>query len=161
MAKDRSNQGIPGDGGRAPEAGTRSLQLSGDPQRRNELASMIEAEIIPRLLLLGGPATLPSATVTPAGIEPGDVDAFTRLLAGRDPELTLALAFVDTMRQRGVRDDDICLHLIAPTAHRLAQQWEQDALDSAELALGLVCLRDVVLEIGRVGRYERQRSGHA
>lgn len=161
MARNRSNQGIPGEGGLALEAGTQPPQTGNNRLQRNELISVIEAEIVPRLLLLGGSATLLGAKVTPPGIEPGDVDDFARLLARHGDEVALALAFVEVVRQRGVPYDDICLNLIAPTAHRLAQQWEQDALDCTELALGLACLHAVVLALGRVGSHDRHSPGHA
>ena len=128
----------------------------GERSQRSTLISLIEAEIVPRLLVMGEPTGPGRTTASRGAIESNDVDEFARLL----PEhgLDVAFAFVELVRQRGVPYDDICLRLLAPTAHRLAQQWEQQDLDYPELALGLNCLREVLVEIGRIGKLERHAS---
>jgi hypothetical protein len=129
----------------------------GERSRRSTLISLIEAQIVPRLLVMGESTGPARTTASRVGIASNDVDEFARLL----PEhgLDVAFAFVELVRQRGVPYDDICLRLLAPTAHRLAQQWEQQDLDYPELALGLNCLRELLVEIGRKGKLERRAAG--
>ena len=156
MPINRSNPEDSDGAANGADAGPRPRR--GGPSQRATLISTIEAEIVPRLLLMRG-STDParSITVRIGAIESSDVDEFVRLL----PEhgLDVAFAFVELVRQRGVAYDDICLRLLAPAAHRLAQQWEQQELEYPDLELGLNCLREVLAEIGRMGKLERRASG--
>lgn len=118
-----------------------------DEERKRALARMIEAEIVPRLLM----SVAPSSRVAEALAQseyvavPDDLPEFTRLLLAHDG--TVASAFVQILRERGKPDELICLQLLAPAARRMGVLWEHGACDSAELTLGLVRLHALLQEI--------------
>lgn len=127
-----------------------------DGARRAALVGILEGEIVPRLLMLcrsAGPAKARvGAASTATG--PDDVEELARVLLAHCPES--AHEFVAAVRQRGVPCDRICLGLLIPAAHSLAQRWERRELSFQELMLGLNVLQAVVLGIG--GAAESNRS---
>jgi methanogenic corrinoid protein MtbC1 len=71
-----------------------------------------------------------------------DVVELARLLLVHDP--AIGLAFVDSVRERGLSPQVICLELLAPTARKLGQMWEEDACDFMQVTLGLGRLHQVL-----------------
>jgi hypothetical protein len=145
---------------------------SREQSRRAALIRTIEGEMVPRLLMLcreagvervraADPATGPwsSSPWNPGPWTPGagdvgewDVEELARLLVAHGPEM--AREFVETVRQRGVPYESICVELLAPTARRLAEQWEHWNLGYSDLALSLGNLTAVVMEIGAAGKID-------
>jgi len=126
---------------------------------RRAITSTIEGDIVPRLLLMcrthiAGQDQPPM----PASPHPWDIDELARLLIAHGPET--AWSFVEAVRHRGVPAHRICLELLAPTAHRLAEQWEQREFGEPELALGLDRLLTVLLGMERVASSSRQKPSH-
>jgi hypothetical protein len=143
-----------------------------EQSRRAALIRTIEGEMVPRLLMLcreagaervragaaaqTSPWTAGPWTTGPGDIEAWDVEELARLLVAHGPEM--AREFVETVRQRGVPYESICVELLAPTARRLAEQWEQWDLGYSDLALSLGNLTAVVLEIGAAGKVDSSLS---
>jgi MerR family transcriptional regulator, light-induced transcriptional regulator len=126
-----------------------------DRSRRSVLVSTLEGEIVPRLLMLhraAGPAKL-SIDVPSATTGASEVEELARALLAQSPET--AHEFVEAVHQRGVPYDRICLGLLIPAAHFLAERWERRELGFQELMLGLGVLQAVVLGIG--GAADRNR----
>lgn len=119
-----------------------------DSSRRASMISVVEGEIVPRLLLLYGSArpakTRVGASSTATG--PDDVEELARVLLAHCPEA--AYEFVEAVRHRGVAYDRICLGLLIPAAQRLAERWERRELSYHDLTQGLNALHAVVLGIG-------------
>jgi methanogenic corrinoid protein MtbC1 len=68
-----------------------------------------------------------------------------RLLLVHD--VGLATAFVESVRQRGVSLDGICLNLLAPAAQELGLLWEEDECDFMQVTVGLCRLHQVLREL--------------
>jgi hypothetical protein len=130
----------------------------GEHPRRAALVSTIEGEIVPRLLMLCRAATPARAESGPArqALEPADVDELARLLLAHGP--AMACAWVETIRQRGAPYDRICLDLLAPTARRLVEGWENQDFSYAALTGSLDALHAVVLEVSGAARSARPVS---
>lgn len=138
----------PGTADVVPDVRAESQAHLGDASQRAALISMLEGEIVPRLLMLDRSAGACSADGGSADADacPDDVDELAGVLLGRHP--ALAREVVQAVRERGVPDDRICSELLMPVAHRLADLWESHELGYQQLALGLEQLRTMVLEIG-------------
>lgn len=125
----------------APAArGREALRPVRDAMR---LANVIEAEVVPRLVLagragIGGGA--PEQESAPVG--PEDVVALVGLVVADDA--TAAHAYVEALRVRGVALERLYLDLFAVTAQRLGQLWEEDLCSFADVTVGLVRLQGLV-----------------
>lgn len=129
-----------------------------DSARRAALVSTLEGEIVPRLLMLHRSAGHANARVVAASTStgPDEVEKLARVLLVHCPET--AHEFVAAVRRRGVPYDCICLGLLIPAAHCLAEQWERRELSFHELMLGLGVLQAVVLGIGGAAASNRSVS---
>lgn len=109
------------------------------------LASLIEGQIIPRLMLAHGVATVspPFAAVARVGLD--DVDALVSLTLASDAGDVLAQ--VERFIARGLGIDAIMVELLAPTARRLGTLWDEDRCDFVEVTMGLWRLQEVVREL--------------
>lgn len=133
------------------------------------LVRAIEGEIVPRLVLarrsppaggvtarpvaLGAPTTGP---VVPGAPETGEL---TRLLLAH--EASVAVAYVESLHERGASFETLCLALLAPAARELGRLWEEDRCDFVAVTLGLCRLHEVLRHLGAVARGVpgRQRGG--
>jgi methanogenic corrinoid protein MtbC1 len=120
----------------------------GSAQRLADLAHTIETEIIPRLIRVHRttPAILPVHTVDALKGGPslgnGDIAEFTRVVLSHDP--AVAIAFIDSLRTEGCSLEKLYLDLIAPSARRLGEMWEDDLADFVEVTLALGRLQQVL-----------------
>lgn len=113
------------------------------------LTTLIEGEIIPRLLLAhtyskAAPTTPTWGSYT---LGEGDVVQLAKLLLSGDHKATKE--FVAGLRLQGVRVDYIFLELFAPAANLLGDYWRDDRCDFTEVALGLARLHQLVREMSR------------
>lgn len=121
------------DGGDGPEA-----RLAG-------LARLIEAEIVPRLMLAHrapeprGVAIEDLSRVMPAR---HDVAEFTQLLVEQDA--TTLAAYLDSLRARGMARETLLLQMLAPAARRLGELWEEDLADFTQVTVGLGRLQQLL-----------------
>lgn len=135
--------GYVGDEGLRPSAG-----------RRMTLTQLIEAEIIPRLLMCHRGWRWRRSASRPGrgrGNIVGERDAFARLfLAGDRTEI---LKRLERAMDDGVGPGLICRDLLAPVAQSLRVEWEERRCSFADLMRGLVCLDAVLRDL------RRSRSG--
>lgn len=124
-------------------------------QRLAGLTRVIEAEIIPRLMLAHASAPEDEA---PAGRVAGidEVVEFARVILEQD--VMVAAAYVDGMRARGVALTSIFLNLLAPAAQRLGAMWEADLCSFTEVTLGLWRLQQLLHELSPA--FQRGGKGH-
>lgn len=110
------------------------------------LDSLIQVEIIPRLLI-AHPAR-PEASVkkvASATISASEAENFAALpLMLEADEL---LDHVETFIARGVPVESIFVDLLAPSARRLGQAWDDDTCDFVDVTMGLWRLQEVMREI--------------
>lgn len=113
----------------------------GNSNRLEKLASTIESEIVPRLLLAHA---LPGrgAEIAAAGPTPTDVAEFTRLILQHDVDV--ALTYVNVIRSRGCSLENILLDLLAPSARTLGELWNADLSDFGEVTVAVGRLQDVL-----------------
>jgi methanogenic corrinoid protein MtbC1 len=110
------------------------------------LDTLIQAEIIPRLLIAHPPRRAGSATSdSSAAISASEAQRFAALpLILEADEL---LDHVETFIARGVPVESILIDLLAPSARRLGQAWEEDACDFVDVTMGLWRLQEVMREV--------------
>ncbi len=135
--------------GWGPREETRSTPLSSDPSHDEALAeareegaltSVIEGEVIPRLLKAyrgseGRPDGRAAGGVEGPAPSDRDVETLARVLVAHGNEAALAL--VNRMRRDGVDDDLIYARLLDPVARRFDEQWNGlgDAFTDVSLAV--------------------------
>jgi methanogenic corrinoid protein MtbC1 len=71
-----------------------------------------------------------------------EVTELVRLLMAHDS--SVASAYVDALRQRGVQPPAVCLKLLAPAARRLGSLWDEDLCSFTQVTLGLCRLHQVL-----------------
>lgn len=119
---------------------------------RTERASFgrsMEIELIPRLLsqVRGASPTDSTEELRPAVIGPAEVSLFVQASLSHDEERCPAI--ITGLIEIGTPLERICLELLAPSARRLGEMWEEDTADFLEVTLGLGRLQRVVRELGR------------
>jgi len=116
-------------------------------ERMARLVRTIEGEIVPRLVLARRVVRVPSAANPVAAKDPDDADVreFVRLLLAHD--VGVASAYVETVRQRGVSLESVCLRLLAPAAREFGLLWEEDECDFMQVTVGLCRLHHLLREL--------------
>ena len=109
------------------------------------LVRAVEGEIVPRLLLARRSALSPTPAGGGAELQAEDVEQLAHLLLAGDPDAPFA--WVESIRQRGVCERDICLRLLAPAARQLGALWDRDECDFLQVAIGLGSLHQVLQRI--------------
>ena len=120
--------------------------LIDDPK---SLGEMVEREILPRLLV----AHSAVGPVRPSPIARGESSALTReeirgfVAKILDVEVEMLLQQIEAMLARGVRVESIFVDLLAPTARKLGEYWEDDSCDFVDVTMGLWRLQELMREI--------------
>lgn len=116
----------------------------GSGQRLADLAHTIETEIIPRLIQVHQaiPAVLAERGTLGPSLGDDDVAEFTKVILGHDP--AIAVSFIESLRFEGCSLENLYLELVAPTARRLGEMWEDDLADFVEVTLALGRLQQVL-----------------
>ena len=121
--------------------------LSESEKKRARLVRTIESEIVPRLVLtrrVGRGPDVPRGHQS-QGPDGSDVRELVRLLMAHD--VSVASAYVETVRQRGATLERICLDLLAPAARQFGILWEQDECDFMQVTVGLCRLHQLLREL--------------
>jgi len=117
------------------------------------LASVIEEDVIPRLVMAHRRTiAAPNGRGGPRLVEPGpttsDVETFGQFILNNDMER--ALSIVDTWCANGASLEDVCAGLLQPSASLLESYCAGDAIDFADLTLGLGRLQWVLHDLERI-----------
>ncbi|CAN5310130.1 hypothetical protein BH09PSE2_BH09PSE2_22960 [soil metagenome] len=133
----------------APSSAPVSLDA---PQRRDrsaiELARMVESEIIPRLMLAHRDLVAPEELgVAGPGVSAETLESFLR--ASLQSEAGKLVAFVKGLMENGLSLSQAYSDLLIPTARRLGEFWEEDAVSFTDVTIGLSRLQQVVRAFGR------------
>jgi methanogenic corrinoid protein MtbC1 len=119
---------------------------------QSSILSIVEAQIIPRLLVskqIGKPhlTLVSSSKAMPSKKE---IETFTELCVSESSKD--AQSFVDDLLNKGLSKEDIFLELITPAAQYLGSQWDDDRMDFSQVNLGLVRLHSIANEIRRTSK---------
>jgi methanogenic corrinoid protein MtbC1 len=133
-----------GSGQQAPPPMTNGdASLSEREMKRARLVRTIESEIVPRLVLTRRVARDADVTsAQPRCPDSSDVKELVRLLMVHD--VSVASAYVETVRQRGATLERVCLDLLAPAARQFGLLWEQDECDFVQVTVGLCRLHQLL-----------------
>lgn len=113
------------------------------PDKSRTLARIIEADIIPRLLLANGAEEARSVRKsTEIDVDDEDIDAFADMMINL--ELGRAHSVVSSALSRGVGLDAILLKILSPTAKRLGERWEDDRCTFTDVTVGLCGLQSLL-----------------
>lgn len=115
------------------------------PPPDGSLSTLVEREIIPRLVATHSRPAIRVVTTGPADISPEEVDAFAPL--SLQVEADSLLDYVEAILQRGVGIDTLLVDLLAPAARRLGEYWEEDRCDFVDVTMGLWRLQEIVHEL--------------
>ena len=107
--------------------------------------TIIEAEIIPRLLMAHASGERRAKIKPSRSIRPEDASRFARLPLRL--EAASLLEEVDAFIADGATVETICLDLLAPAARKLGEMWESDECDFLDVTMGLWRLQEVMREI--------------
>ena len=145
-------------GGTSTEAGHTS-GASHDNACKHSLLSVIEQQIIPRLLdahtsVQLVPQAATSATQTPTE---GEIQAFALSCLAAEPKTSQE--WLEDLRNRGYSTERLFLQVIAPAARFLGLQWEQDKMDFSQVTLGLLRMHQLAHELGYAYRDGPQVAG--
>jgi methylmalonyl-CoA mutase cobalamin-binding domain/chain len=131
---------------RTGAAGLEAFRLHFDEDYAQSLSTLIESEIIPRLMIAhatDAPQTLPISTEDVIG--PDEAAALAPLAL--QVEADALLGHIEAILARGVSVDTVMVDLLAPTARLLGEYWEDDRCDFVDVTMGLWRLQEVVHEI--------------
>lgn len=103
-------------------------------ERRSRLATILEAQVVPRLAVLHRTVQVPEpGPMLP--VSEAEIAGLARLLLG--PDVAAPAAYVTTLRERGVGADALLLELLEPAARQLGALWERDECDFVDVSVGL------------------------
>ncbi|MFO1160335.1 MAG: cobalamin-dependent protein [Reyranellaceae bacterium] len=144
-------------GSRLPTAGGKKVRSAGTGKA---LASTIEAEIIPRLLLAfrGASEAVNGGTTESDESDAPEVVEFARIvLSGSIEE---AFDFVESLRERAQTLETIYVDLVEPTGRRLGELWRLDAVDFVKVTVAVLRLQQVLHHFGLAFRREVEPREH-
>lgn len=138
-----------------PEIGSTTAFQPDDSGMRRQLASIVEAEILPRLMLVHRNQVRPQASASGRQPAPDEVERLCALLLARtDTDLAQHLLhFLD----EGLSLESVLVELLAPMARHLGRLWEEDACDFVDVSLALGRLQAAAHDL--CAQFEDETSG--
>lgn len=126
--------------------GLAAFRTRAEDDYSSSLTSLIESEIIPRLVVAHATDKSPIAPKSSDDfIAPGEVAALAPLALQVDADKLLL--HIESVLARGVSVDTVMVDLLAPTARLLGEYWDDDRCDFIDVTMGLWRLQEVVHEI--------------
>jgi methanogenic corrinoid protein MtbC1 len=129
----------------APLERVRRRSSVASPDQSDTVNTIIESEIIPRLLMAHAGTEGRTRARRFRPISPDDASRFA-LLPLRLEAASL-LEEVDAFIVQGASVETICLDLLAPAARKLGEMWDHDECDFLDVTMGLWRLQEVMREI--------------
>jgi methanogenic corrinoid protein MtbC1 len=130
----------------APQQTNHHRHNHGPHRHLSSLELIVEAEIIPRLMLAHSDSRIKGATpAQKPKLDRSNVLHFAGLVLADDPVKTAQ--YIAAMRSSGIPLDSIYAELLAPTACRLGELWEDDLCDYSLVALGMWRLQQVLYDL--------------
>lgn len=122
---------------------------------RSSLASIIEAEIIPRLLLINHEARADREIST--AFTAAEIAEFSGMALSANMEELFR--FVRGLRERGHSLESLFVRLLTPTAHFLGELWNEDRCDFLDVTTAVSKLQNLMALL-RSGATEPQADAH-
>lgn len=119
--------------------------------------TIIETEIIPRLLMAHSSGEARAYVRGSQAINPEDAARFARLPL--QLEAAGLIEEIDAFLERGVSVETVCIDLLAPAARKLGEMWERDECDFVDDTMGLWRLQEVMRDIA--ARAPEDHDNHA
>lgn len=137
--------------GGSPQAQSLPVRRHARTGRRDaRLERLIVSEIVPRLML-SHRAPSPPSTPVPAVPRPlTDADVASFVDAVRSPDDAAALDIVRTLVAAGTPVETIYLDLLAPSARRLGELWEDDECDFVAVTVALGRIQRLLREVSQL-----------
>jgi methanogenic corrinoid protein MtbC1 len=142
-----------------PKGANADSQKHLDNACKNSLLSVIEQQIIPRLLQANALVHDELTTGADRLHDTREVDIQNFALSCISPDADNSQSQLLFFRQQGFTTDQLFLDVIAPAARFLGVQWEQDQLDFSQVTLGLLRLHQLSHELGYAYRDGPQAAG--
>jgi len=120
-------------------------RASGQGEQIDSVNTIIESEIIPRLLMAHSAAKTRTRSRLLRSISPDEAARFAVLPLRL--EAAALLEEVDGFIAKGASVEMICLDLLAPAARKLGEMWERDECDFLDVTMGLWRLQEVMREV--------------
>ena len=129
-------------------------------QCKTSLLSVIESQIIPRLLDAHPGVQhlqLDSQAVEGVGVTEEDMLAFAHACLAADSQAVFAQ--IDLLQSKGVGSKTIFLDIITPAARYLGDMWSQDHMDFTLVAQGLLRMHHAMRHLGYESQDGPQTAG--
>lgn len=131
-----------------------AFRMHFDADHVRSLSTLIESEIIPRLMVAHATETHGYYAIEgDAVISAHEIEAFAPLVM--QVEADALIVHVESILARGVPFETVLVDLLAPTARLLGTYWDDDRCDFVDVTMGLWRLQEVVHEISGRLRAER------
>jgi len=127
----------------SPDRDVLAFSRGAPSHRSTALARVIEADIIPRLLLARGGGPVPP--LAKLDVDAEDIQDFAVMMVALD--LRRAQLVVARALEGGVPIESVLLDLLAPTAQRLGQMWVDDELTFTDVTVGLCTLQNLLRSV--------------
>lgn len=124
------------------------------PQMGDQLARIVEGEIIPRLMLVHRTERRDDRESEPLSPDTIEKFALYSLSSGHDS----LMAIIGTLLQQGVALESIYVDLLGPAARRLGEFWEEDRVSFADVTIALGRLQRIVRDLSLHGPNELPMS---
>lgn len=116
-------------------------------QMLSRLSQVIEGDIIPRLMLALDSPGITGKEQASADRLANSIDDFVHILLSHDA--SIASRYVETLRADGMPLASIYLDLLAPSARKLGEMWEDDECSFTDVTIGVCRMHQVLLEFSR------------
>ena len=120
-------------------------RASGQGEQHDSVNTIIESEIIPRLLMAHSATETRTRSRMLRSISSDEAARFAVLPLRL--EAAALLEEVDGFIAKGASVETICLDLLAPAARKLGELWERDECDFLDVTMGLWRLQEVMREV--------------
>ena len=138
---------------------TDGLDTSSQENCHKSLLSVIESQIIPRLMDAhpGNLSTLKEGSSGARQFSDEELEKFSLICVSNDPEESLN--YVRDIIAQGVSLESIFLDLITPAARWLGSQWEEDKIDFTVVTHGMMRMHQITRSLGYVNTQTPQSVG--
>jgi len=135
-----------------------AAQFGNDPCRQSML-SVLEEQIIPRLVLAHPVVANPLAAMEAARRAPttAEVKHLARLCL--DDDRNAVAAMIAGLQAEGLSLESIFIDLVAPAARLLGTMWENDQIGFDQVTMGLVLMHEIVHGMGYEYQDGPQQAG--
>lgn len=125
------------------------------PESFERLRSVIEGDLLPRLLLIHNAGPVPPGLAARAArvLPGGEYDRFLQLLLGRHSDDAL-VGFLTAFLEDGHPAEAVYVDLLAPAARDLGVMWEEDSCNFAEVTLACCQMQRIIRRMTRRRAFE-------